>query len=166
MSPPATPHGVLFVCLGNICRSPLAEAIFLHAARQRDVLHHFHVDSCGTGGWHAGEGADPRSLAVAARNGVPMVHVARQLDIQRDAARYATIIAMDRSNRRGIVAAAETAGISVPPVRLMLEFATSGDLGEDVPDPYYGGDEGFQRVFEMLDDACAGLLDQLVRQRK
>jgi protein-tyrosine phosphatase len=96
-------HGVLFVCLGNICRSPLAAAIFRKQASEREVLHRFHVESCGTGGWHAGEGADPRSLAVALRNAVPMEHTARQLEIRGDAARFATIVAMDRSNKRGIL---------------------------------------------------------------
>ena len=69
--------GVLFVCLGNICRSPLAEGIFIHLARERGVLDRFRVDSCGTGGWHAGERADPRSIAVAAKYGIELPSIAR-----------------------------------------------------------------------------------------
>lgn len=156
-------HSILFICLGNICRSPLAWAIFRHHAARRGVLSEFEVESCGTGGWHAGEGADPRSIAIAARRGVPMEHTARQLDPESDFARFSLLIPMDRANRRDII----RLGADAARVRLMRSFdpTSPGDEAPDVPDPYYGGEDGFDTVFEMLDRACAGLLDEVLRTR-
>lgn len=158
--------GVLFVCLGNICRSPLAEAVFIHRARARAVLDRFEIGSCGIGGWHAGEGADPRSVQIALRYGVPMDHVARQLDPRRDFARFHHLIAMDRANLRGILAVDTGHSVERSRVRLLRSFdpALRGapDDELEVPDPYYGGDEGFDRAYLMVDSACAGLLDYLL----
>ncbi|QOI99559.1 MAG: low molecular weight phosphotyrosine protein phosphatase [Phycisphaeraceae bacterium] len=158
-----TPGGVLFVCLGNICRSPLARAVLQHKASRRGVDHLLEVDSCGTGGWHAGDGADPRSVAVAARYGVELRHVARRFDPRSDPRRFGFIIAMDRSN----IANLERAGL--PPGRASLlrafdpALAGAGPAGLEVPDPYYGGDDGFERVYAMIDTACDGLLDHVLR---
>ncbi len=165
--------GVLFVCLGNICRSPLAEGIFLHHARQREVADLFDVDSCGTGGWHAGAAPDPRSIAVAALRSITLDHRARQLDPRNDFNRFHHVLAMDRSNHRNIVAAGETYKITSPNVRLILS-SRPGSSGSDpsrpdlldVPDPYYGGADGFERVFEMLDVSCEALLEDLLRNHK
>lgn len=152
--------GVLFVCLGNICRSPLAWGLFRHLAAERGVLDRFDVESCGTGGWHAGNAADPRSIAVSLRHGVPLDHIARQLDPARDFERFTWLIPMDRANRTDLL----KLGAQPDRVRLMRSFdplvAQAGD-GPDVPDPYYGGEDGFQKVYEMLDRACRGLLDEL-----
>lgn len=156
--------GVLFVCLGNICRSPLAGGVFIHLARERGVLDRFDVDSCGTGAWHVGHNADPRSIQVAARHGITLRHEARQFDPSVDFLRYHLVVPMDRANERGILAAASRYSINPARVRLMRAFdpgrGTTTDSLE-VPDPYYGGDDGFERVFEMLHRACGGLLDQL-----
>lgn len=153
--------GVLFVCLGNICRSPLGEGIFLHMARQRGVLDRFDVDSCGTGAWHAGERADPRSIAVAKKHGIELPSIARPFDPQRDVERFDLFLAMDRQNERDLL----SAGAPEAKVRLMRSFdPTLKDVhGEDldVPDPYYGRGDGFQRVYDMLTRACEGLLDEL-----
>lgn len=154
--------GVLFVCLGNICRSPLARAIFEHQANAAGVLARFDVDSCGTGGWHAGEDADPRSRLVAERHGVAMVHRARQIAPAADFARFHLLLAMDERNRADVIAL----GAPRERVFLMRRFEDGLDeLGHGqsdqhlaVPDPYYGGNEGFQRVFEMLWLANEGLL--------
>jgi protein-tyrosine phosphatase len=160
------PTGVLFVCLGNICRSPLAEAVFIHQARARGVLERFDVDSCGMGAWHAGECADPRSIGTAQRYRVPMDHVARQLDPRTDFERFHHLIAMDRSNLRAILGAGSRHGLEASRVRLLRSFdpalrgAPEHEL--EVPDPYYGGDEGFDTVYRMVDSACAGLLDHLL----
>lgn len=156
--------GVLFVCLGNICRSPLAEGLFVHHATRRGVVERFDVDSCGTGHWHEGEGADPRSVAVAARNGIDIAgHVARRFAPGSDLERYHWLIAMDKSNARNLVAA----GVPAERVRLLRSFepgAASNLLGDGpaVPDPYYGGESGFEEVFRMCDAACAGLLEFLL----
>ncbi|MEM8834550.1 MAG: low molecular weight protein-tyrosine-phosphatase [Planctomycetota bacterium] len=148
--------GVLFVCMGNICRSPLAEGLFIHQAREREALHRFEVDSCGTGGWHAGNPADPRSIAVARRHGVVLPSRARQVDAALDW-RFDRIVAMDRSNRDDLLAL----GAPRERVSLMLSWDPSLEGEHDVPDPYYGGADGFDGVYDMLERACAGLLDAL-----
>ena len=155
--------GVLFVCLGNICRSPLAEGIFLSHARARRVSDLFDVDSCGTGGWHVGAPPDPRSIGVAAARSIVLNHLARRLDPPADFRRFSVILAMDRSNARDIAAAGETHGLVPPKIRLVLDRAGRQTPPHqlDVPDPYYGGADGFERVFEMLDTACAALVDEL-----
>lgn len=165
MSPPEPKTGVLFVCLGNICRSPLAEGIFLHLARLHGVHDRFDIESCGTGGWHAGEPADPRSIAVAAQRGITLDHSARQFNPRADFARFGCILAMDRSNLRDIQAAAETSGLDASGARLMLSYAPrAAELTSlDVPDPYYGGSDGFHRVFDMLHESCEVLLKHLLR---
>lgn len=150
--------GVLFVCLGNICRSPLAEGIFLHQAREQGLLDLLHVDSCGTGDWHVGSPADPRSIDIARRHGIELPSRARQLDQAQDFERFRWIIAMDRSNRANLL----RAGASSHAVHLMMAFsadyADTPEEAPDVPDPYYGGPEGFEEVYAMLTVACDGLL--------
>ena len=146
--------GVLFVCLGNICRSPLAEGIFLHLARERGVLDRFDVDSAGTGAWHVGKPADPRSAAVARRHGVVLPSRARVYDPAGDPERFAWIVAMDRQNEADLLAR----GAPAERVRLMMGFHPDPPCAE-VPDPYYGGAEGFEKAYAMLEGACGGLLE-------
>lgn len=149
--------GVLFVCLGNICRSPLARAILEHQAGGAGVRA-LHVDSCGTGHWHVGGPADSRTIRVAQRRGVRMNHVARQLDPARDFNAFRLIVPMDARNRTDLL----RAGAPEHRVRLVRSFepAFHGDHAHapDVPDPYTGGDDGFERVFDMLWASCEGLL--------
>ena len=153
-----------FVCLGNICRSPLAEGIFLHLAEQRGHADRFEVDSSGTGGWHVGNRPDPRSIAVAKKNGVHLPSRARQFD-PADAEAFDLFLAMDGSNAETLIAR------GVPPhkVRLMRGFdpahAGDPDAAPDVPDPYYGGDDGFDQVYGMLVEACEGLLVSLLSRQ-
>ena len=148
---------VLFVCLGNICRSPVAEGVFLHLAAQHGVADRFRVDSCGTGGWHAGERPDPRSLAVAHRHGVTLPGTARKYTPKTDN-QFDAIIAMDASNHADLLAA----GAPADRTHLLRAFdpayAHDPDRAPDVPDPYYGGPDGFDTMFEMIQRACAGLL--------
>lgn len=155
--------GVLFVCLGNICRSPLAEAVFVHHASSRGVLDRFDVDSCGMGGWHVGEDADPRAVRIARKHGLPMNHEARQFDPHADVARYHLLIPMDRSNARSLV----SSGAPRERVRLMRSFdpalADAPEHALDVPDPYSDSIDAFERVLEMLQTASQGLLDHLLR---
>lgn len=169
-TPPHRPGrtGVLFVCLGNICRSPLAEAIFLHLARGRGVDHLFDVDSCGTGHWHVGEPADRRSIAIARRYGVEVTSIARQLDCVRDAERFRHIIAMDRANRRDII----RAGAPPERVHLLRAFEPGNEAARenpdaagdalDIPDPYSWPGDGFDRVYTMIERGCTGLLEHLL----
>lgn len=152
---------LLFVCLGNICRSPLAEGLFLHLATQRGVADLFEIDSAGTGAWHAGNPADPRSLAVAHAHGIHLASIARQVDPDHDFTRFDLLLAMDQSNKTDLI------NLGAPPqkVLLMRQFDPALNHAEphllDVPDPYYGGGDGFQRMYDMLLQSCAGLLDQL-----
>lgn len=157
--------GVLFVCLGNICRSPLAEGIFIHKARLRGVLDRFDIDSCGTGSWHVGEPADHRSRAVALRHGIELTCVGRQFGGAAENDRFRWMIAMDRSNARNLV----RAGAMPERVRLMRSFdpamAGAPEAELDVPDPYEWPGDGFESVYQMLDRACEGLLEHLLRGR-
>ncbi|MFT3685523.1 MAG: prepilin-type N-terminal cleavage/methylation domain-containing protein [Phycisphaerales bacterium] len=154
---------VLFVCLGNICRSPLAKALFEQHVTRQGHGDRFTIDSCGTGHWHAGGPADRRSIAVARRNGTPMNHTARQIDLA-DFDRFDTIIAMDRENVRALV------NLGAPPERVALLRSFDPALRGrephelEVPDPYHGTDADFDKVYAMTDSACAGLLDALLRR--
>lgn len=152
---------LLFVCLGNICRSPLAEGLFIHLANQRGVIDRFLVDSAGTGAWHVGKAADSRSIAVARAHGVHLPSVARQVDAATDFERFDLILAMDRANRTDLL----DLGAPRERVKLMRSFdatlAGADDRELEVPDPYYGHGDGFQRVYDMLLRATTGLLDEL-----
>lgn len=157
--------GVLFVCLGNICRSPLAKFIFLDLATKAGTAERFKVDSCGTSSYHAGDDADPRTLAVARARGLTCTHCARPLRVT-DFADFDYLIAMDLKNR------ADMLRLGAPPERVHLlrsfdpALAGQNDDALIVPDPYYGGPDGFDRMYDMIDAACRGLLSRLpTRQR-
>jgi protein-tyrosine phosphatase len=149
---------LLFVCTGNICRSPLAEAIFRHRAEQVGRGAEFEVDSAGTHGYHEGEPADARARRVGASRGVAVTSLAREVR-GSDFQRFDLILAMDRGHLR------ELRGLCPAPlrdrIRLMREFGEPP--GGDVPDPYYSGDEAFEEVFDLLDGCCRGLLAELTR---
>jgi Protein-tyrosine-phosphatase len=151
---PAQPlASVLFVCLGNICRSPLAEGVF--RATLADLPHDaaIDVDSAGTGGWHAGEAPDRRSIEVARRFGIDIsMQRARQVTAN-DFERFDLILAMDRSNEATLKARA--ARNSHGRIHLFMEFALGRRV--DVPDPYYGGPDGFEAVYHMLREGSAAL---------
>ena len=149
---------ILFVCLGNICRSPLAEGIFKDLVAKRGLQDRFDIDSAGTGGWHVGEPADARAAMVAESHGVKLESRARQVTAE-DLERFDYVIAMDRDNlaelermATGIDAAAE--------IRLLRAFDPAGE-GE-VPDPYYGGASGFETVYEIVSRSCEALLDRVL----
>lgn len=152
---------VLFVCLGNICRSPLAEGVLIHLAAEAGLSDRVTVDSAGTGAWHVGERPDPRSLDVAERHGVELPGRARRVT-EEDFHRFDRIVAMDRSNLRDLEALRPDDAGTVP--ELLRDHDPDPEDGE-VPDPYFGGDSGFDRVYEMVRRACEVLLDDLVGQR-
>lgn len=152
--------GVLFICMGNICRSPLAEGVFKHQASKRGVLQQFHVDSAGTGGWHAGEKPDPRSIDVALRHGIVLDSRARQVR-RSDFTDFDLLICMDEDNREFM----EEMGAPAAKLSLLLEFDPKSPVRE-VPDPYYGGVDGFMTVYNLVNNACAALLDSLLARAK
>ena len=153
----ASPVRVLFVCTGNICRSPLGEAIFKSLVSERGLERSYEVDSAGTHGWHEGGPADPRSIRVGERHGVSVTSVARALRAD-DFKRFDVLVAMDAGHLR------EMRGQCPEPLRhklrLMRDYDRPG-APKDVPDPYYGGAKGFENVYAMLDVCCRGLLDAL-----
>ena len=159
---PGTSVSVLFVCLGNICRSPLAEGIFASLAGERGLDGQFQVDSAGTAGYHSGEPPDSRSTAVAAAHGVRLTGSARQVT-PRDLERFDIVVAMDRSNRRSLERLRRRLRRrrgTIADIVMMRDYEP-GAREPDVPDPYYGGPGGFERVYRILERACNGLLDEL-----
>jgi protein-tyrosine phosphatase len=152
--------GILFVCMGNICRSPLAEGVFIHQATQRGVVDHFDIDSAGTGGWHAGERPDPRAIDVALRHGITLDSRARQVRGD-DFKRFDLLLCMDEDNREHL----EELGAPQSKLKLLLEFDPKAPVRE-VPDPYYGGVDGFMTVYQLVNGACAALLDSLLARTK
>lgn len=149
---------VLFVCLGNICRSPLAEGVFRHMVDAAGLSERFDIDSAGTGAWHVGERPDARAAMVAEQHGVSLECRARQLT-EGDLQRFDYVIAMDRDNLENIRRMAGATG-SEAEVLLLRDFDPEGE-GDEVPDPYYGGASGFETVYEMVQRSCANLLERL-----
>ncbi|AII46961.1 phosphotyrosine protein phosphatase [Synechococcus sp. KORDI-49] len=154
---------LLFVCLGNICRSPAAEGVFLHLLNQRGLSDRFVVDSAGTGGWHTGNPADRRMQAAAGRRGIQLPSRARQISLD-DLSDFDLVLTMDDANLTAVQGLAREAGHrATATVRPMLSYAQRFTETE-VPDPYYGGEAGFEHVLDLLEDACSNLLDELSSQ--
>ena len=154
---------LLFVCLGNICRSPAAEGVFLHLLNQRGLSDRFVVDSAGTGGWHTGNPADRRMQAAAGRRGIQLPSRARQISLD-DLSDFDLVLTMDDANLTAVQGLAREAGRrATATVRPMLSYAQRFTETE-VPDPYYGGESGFEHVLDLLEDACSNLLDELSSQ--
>ncbi|WP_310725723.1 low molecular weight protein-tyrosine-phosphatase [Streptomyces sp. N2A] len=153
------PYRVCFVCTGNICRSPMAESVFRARVAEDGLDGLVEVDSAGTGGWHEGDGADPRTVAVLRAAGYPTAHTARQFRASWFA-RLDLVIALDSGHLRELRRLAPTPRDAAK-VRLLRSYAVqaAGDL--DVPDPYYGGFEGFEECLEMIETASDGLLAEV-----
>lgn len=149
--------GVLFVCMGNICRSPTAHAVFRVLAAQAGLQDRLLIDSAGTHGYHIGAPPDERAVAAAARRGYDLSDLrARRVD-DADLQVFHHVLAMDRANLR-ILESLGTGGGAQP--RLLLEYAQD-DLDEEVPDPYYGGIAGFDHVLNRVEAGCRGLLEAI-----
>ena len=142
---------VLFVCLGNICRSPLAEAVFNDQIAKAGLETQFEADSCGTANYHVGDPPDPRTIRTAHKNGIPIQHVGRQL-ARQDFERFDHILVMDASNYQNTIQRAPEE--LHHKVELMRHYDPDGP-GRDVPDPYYGDERDFQQVLEILDRSIA-----------
>lgn len=155
---------VLFVCLGNICRSPLAQGVLEHLATERGVRDRLLIESCGTGAWHVGNLPDPRTIDVAFRNGVALRSRARQFDPASDFQRFGLILAMDKRNQRDILSGAG-ANADERKVRLFLEFADPAlaePHGMEVPDPYHGGAAGFDLMYRLVRSGAEGVLREVL----
>lgn len=159
---PFEPIRILFVCLGNICRSPLAECVFRDLAEKRGVAHLFEIDSAGTSGYHDGAAPDRRSAETAWRRGLRLTGASRKLTAD-DLRRFDLIVAMDDANREEIDALHAATG-GTARVHRLREWDPDGGDG-NVPDPYYGGPRGFDEVHDIVERSCAALLDHLLAER-
>lgn len=152
---------VCFVCLGNICRSPTAEGVFRHLVREAGLEQKILIDSAGTGDYHCGEPPDARSRAAARRRGIEVGGCARQF-VASDFSKFDYVLAMDASNLENLMAMR-------PPnarghVGLLRSFDPTAPENASVPDPYYGGDAGFDEVLDQCELACRGLLEHIRRE--
>jgi protein-tyrosine phosphatase len=155
---------VLFVCLGNICRSPTAEGVMRKLVREAGLEDRIEIDSAGTGGWHIGASPDERSTAAARARGIALSGAARSVT-GADFDDWDLLVAMDRDNERELLYRAPDDEARAK-VRLLRSFdpesVARGEL--EVPDPYYGGDRGFEDVLDIFDAGCRGLLEELRAQ--
>ncbi|KAF8009464.1 hypothetical protein BT93_J0454 [Corymbia citriodora subsp. variegata] len=166
----AKPFAVLFVCLGNICRSPAAEGVFRDLVKKRGLASTFNIDSAGTIDYHEGNLSDPRMRTAAKRRGVEITSISRPIR-PCDFSDFDLILAMDKQNREDILEAfnrwkfRETLPEDAhKKVKLMCSYCKKHDESE-VPDPYYGGPQGFEKVLDLLEDACESLLDSILAEK-
>ncbi|MFD3530977.1 low molecular weight protein-tyrosine-phosphatase [Streptomyces sp. NPDC058664] len=155
-------YRVCFVCTGNICRSPMAEHVFRRQVEEAGLGAAVEIDSAGTGGWHEGDGADPRTVAVLDENGYTSAHTARRFQASWFPA-LDLVIALDEGHLRELRGLARTPEEAAR-IRLLRSYDPSARGGLDVPDPYYGGREGFEECLEMVEAASAGLLAAVRRE--
>ncbi|KAF5177314.1 Low molecular weight protein-tyrosine-phosphatase [Thalictrum thalictroides] len=161
------PFSVLFVCLGNICRSPAAEGVFTDLVNKRGLQSNFKIDSAGTIGYHEGNPADSRMRAASKKRGIEITSISRPIR-PSDFRDFDLILAMDRQNKEDILGALERWKFkeTLPDdahkkVKLMCSYCKKHSESE-VPDPYYGGPQGFEKVLDLLEDACESLLNSIV----
>ena len=152
---------VLFVCLGNICRSPTGEGVFQHLVEEQGVADQFKIDSAGTAGYHIGAKADARMREHASRRGYDLNSLARKFAAS-DFDQFDLIIPMDRENLQDIKQLMDDPNRSSADIKLLSEFLDDS-WPTDVPDPYYGGAEGFEYVVDMIEAACPEILQYMQR---
>jgi len=154
-----TPTSVVFVCLGNICRSPTAEGVFRALVKSRGLVNSIHIDSAGTSDWHVGESPDPRAIKAARARGIDLTGLRGRQAIARDFSEFDYVIAMDNENY------ANLSRLATPEqqakLHLFLEFAENVPEVE-VPDPYFGGAGGFPHVLDLIENASKGLLNHML----
>jgi protein-tyrosine phosphatase len=160
----ATAIRVCFVCLGNICRSPIAEGAFRHLVAEAGLISAFETDSAGTAGYHSGEPPDHRARAAGRRAGIEVGGKARQF-VAADFARFDCVIAMDLSNGADLQRIAPSPE-AARKVRLLRSFDPAAAPNAPIPDPYYGADDGFDEVLELCRTACRYLLDEIRREHR
>ncbi len=151
---------VLFVCLGNICRSPAAEAVFINLLEKNGLTDGFIVDSAGTGSWHIGKKADSRMRIAAERRNINILSRARQIT-SKDFEQFNYILAMDDSNFRNIQDLKNRSSSSDYASIKKIQNFRSVFNEQEVPDPYFGGDEGFDHVLDILEDSVSGFLESI-----
>lgn len=164
------PIGVLFICLGNICRSPAAEGVFRKLVQDRDLEESFHIDSCGTGSWHVGELPHHLTRKVALEHGIELTHRARKFRGAKEFHEFDYLIAMDKMNYEDVLTFLPGKEY-LNRLYLFRDFerepvVNSYGKGESVPDPYYGGLDGFYKVHEIVTRCAEGLLHFILRQNR
>lgn len=159
---PSKPFEICFVCLGNICRSPLAEGVFQALINKEGLENQIIIHSAGTGNWHVGAAPDARMQATARNKGIHLASRGQQIQVG-DIRRYDLILAMDQSNLEAIeyLCSPETAAKKI---RLFRSFDPEVDGDLDVPDPYYGMDDGFEHVFQIVHRTCPPILEYVKSQ--
>jgi protein-tyrosine phosphatase len=150
--PERSARSILFICMGNICRSPMAEGVFLHKLRLQGIHDEYEVDSAGTGGWHAGDPPDHRSEQTAREQGVMLVSRARKVT-PRDFEEFDLLVCMDHENAANL----EQMGCQPSKIRELMSYHP-GASHQEVPDPYYGGNDGFQLMYDLIDQAIDRML--------
>jgi protein-tyrosine phosphatase len=150
---------VLFVCMGNICRSPTAEGVFRHYVNEAGLAEQIQIDSAGTHAYHSGEPADRRASAAAQRRGYSLSNIRARRVQDEDFELFDFIIAMDRDNRDALIEQADA--VHHHKISLFLQFSSGRD--DEVPDPYYGGAAGFERVLDLVEEASRALLETIER---
>ena len=154
-----TRFALLFVCLGNICRSPAAQAVMQKLVDDAGLSNRFYIDSAGIGAWHVGQLPDKRMRDHARRRGYRLTHLARQIDAESDFGRFDRIVVMDEDNYRQVAGKARSTEEKAKVVRMADYF--SRHAGErTVPDPDYGGPEDFELALDLIEDGCRGILAQ------
>lgn len=151
---------VLFVCMGNICRSPTAEGVFRHVVRQAGLADKIHTDSAGTHAYHIGEPPDSRAQQTARSRGIELGDLRGRKVEAADFQHFDYVLAMDHNNHADLQ---QVAGSNADNLHMFLQFAENFD-DQEVPDPYYGGEQGFEHVFDLVEDASAGLLAHIRKQ--
>ncbi len=150
---------ILFVCLGNICRSPSAEAVMKGLIEKAGRTNEFEIDSAGTAAWHAGEKADSRMMVHARKREYNLTSISRKVSPELDFDHFDYIIAMDEQNMKDLKSVTQNSN-QIAKIHMMTDFSNRYSYNH-IPDPYYGGDSGFELVLDLLEDACFGLLTKI-----